>query len=371
MSRRVAQILTILGVVCAFVLVWFVWMFYQFSYRPLRLAGVTSVKVYPNTGIKILAKRLYSKNLIKHPTLFTFFAEFRSSGKHLRFGEYRIRPGMSARNLLDNIMLGKNLVKHRVTLIEGWTFRNIMQHLQKDPNLRNTLNGLTAQQIMAKVDPAQKHPEGLIFPDTYTFTWGNTDLDVLKRGYQRMQNIINSEWPQRSKNLPYRDAYKALIVASMVEKEAAVANERDKIAGVIVRRLKKRMRLQIDPTVLYGLQKPYGSVITKRDLRTKTPYNTYRHYGLPPTPIAMPSKASIIAALHPSSGTALFYVSRGDGTHIFSDTYRGHLLAVNQYQRGSEHQRAFQLKDLDVIPGHLRRAPLIEFASYILCFMCL
>ena len=175
-----------------------------------------------------------------------------------------------------------------------------------------------------------------------------------------MRQVIAKQWVLRKKNLLYTKPYQALIVASMIEKEVKVAGERSKVAAVILRRLKKKMRLQIDVTVLYGQHKPYGTTITKQDLKTKTPYNTYTRYGLPPTPIAMPSEASIFAALHPSNGTALYYVARGDGTQVFSNTYQQHLSAVNQYQRGEQKTLKFQPAWLDMISVTMGKGVLMK-----------
>jgi UPF0755 protein len=364
MSRRVAQILAFGGIFFAFSLICAVWMWYRFNYTPLYTYVQTSVKVYPNTGIQTLGKSLYQKGLIEHPHLFVLFAKLRGNNKRLRFGEYYIKPGMSAASLLDNITRGKGIRQHNVRLVEGWRFKDIMQYLNKDPNLRHDLKGLSPHQIMEKLDDSKKNPEGLIFPDTYSFAWGSSELDILKKGYQKMHQVMSQLWPTRAKGLPYKKPYQALIIASMIEREVQAASERAKVAAVIFLRMKKRMRLQIDATVLYGLNKSYGSVITRSDLKTKTPYNTYTRYGLPPTPIAMPSEASIIAALHPGHGDALYYVARGDGTHVFTDTYQGHLSAVNRYQRGD--QKGLKLTYSKGVVNYLQKGAYMKYAPYFL-----
>ncbi len=195
--------------------------------------------------------------------------------------------------------------------------------------------------LMSTLGYPYNSPEGLFFPDTYLYTWGNKDTKILRQAYQHMQNFLNQQWEQKAENLPYKDAYQALIVASLIESETHVASERPLIAGIILQRLKKQMYLQIDPTVLYGVNKPFGSKITQDDLHNDNPYNTYRHYGLPPTPINMPSAPSIQAALHPIYTNALYYVARGDGTHTFSATYIQHLAAIKKNRDWQEEQKNF------------------------------
>jgi len=317
----------VLAVMIAIVLTW-----YRTLFSPLPMTQSMTIKVYPQTGIDALANDMHQRGLIEFPRILIKAARWSKKASQLKFGEYRIEPGQSAWQVLDQIIAGKGMVKHRITFIEGWTFARMKKALNDDPNIRHTLANKTDAQIMSTMHSSYSHPEGLFFPDTYQFVWGNRDVDILQHSYDKMQRFLSSQWRTRAKRLPYRDAYQALIVASLIEKETAVASERPKVAAVIVRRLKVRMRLQVDPTVLYGLNKPYGAPITKKDLRTKTPYNTYMVYGLPPTPIDMPSAASIKASMHPANIKALYYVSKGDGTHQFSMNYRAHLAAVKAFQ---------------------------------------
>jgi len=192
---------------------------------------------------------------------------------------------------------------------------------------------LTDAEILAAIGAEEKHPEGLFAPNTYVIEEGERDLDILRRLYQRQKRILAEEWAGRESGLPYNNAYEALIMASIIEKETGVAEERAQIAGVFVRRLQVGMRLQTDPTVIYGVGERYKGDITRAHLREDTPYNTYRRAGLPPTPIANPGRAAIHAALHPAEGDALFFVATGDGRHIFSATLAEHNRAVNRYQR--------------------------------------
>jgi len=222
---------------------------------------------------------------------------------------------------------------HTVTLVEGWTFRQVLAELERHPDITATLAGKNDREIMALIGSEHEHPEGRFFPDTYFFTKGTTDLAILKRAYRRMQAVLDAQWSSRAKGLPLRTPYDALILASIIEKETGRADERTIIAGVFTRRLGQGMPLQTDPTIIYGMGEAFDGNIRRKDLVANTPYNTYLHAGLPPTPIAMPGAASIYAALHPNDDSSLYFVSRGDGTHVFSKTVKEHNRAVDLYQR--------------------------------------
>lgn len=368
MSKRVAQILALIGLFFSFVLLSLVLSWYQFSYRPMNVTNRETVKLYPNTGIQALANRLYRKGLIQSPHWFVLFAYLHGDNNQLRFGEYHVRPGMTALQLLNNMRQGRDTVLQMIRFIEGWTFRDIMTYLNHNPNIRHTLTGLSPSAVALKLGIGSKNPEGLIFPDTYSVAWDSADVSILQRSYARMKNTLATLWAQRAKNLPYKNSYQALIVASMIEKEVKVSRERSKVAAVILRRLKKRMRLQIDATVFYGRNKSYTQALTKQDLRVKTAYNTYRNYGLPPTPISMPGKAAIIAALHPAKSDALYYVSRGDGTHVFSKTYKQHLSAVRRYQRSSSVESTAAGHEI-ITPAVVKKMVLMKLIPYIMYFI--
>jgi len=339
-QRGFKQFLFYLVVALIFIPVCLFFIWHRVMYKPLLTRGeVTSIKVYPGSTIHDIANGLNQRGLMTHPRFFVFDARLSGFARQLRFGEYRITPGMSASQLLSNIVSGKGLVKYNVTFIEGWTFQDIKNLLEQNNNIRHLLKNKTNKEIMRMFGHPGQHPEGRIFPDTYMYVWGNTDLEILQKAYQRMQSFLSEQWENRADNLPYKNAYQALIVASLIEKETSLPVERPIIASVILRRLKKRMRLQVDPTVLYGLKKSYASVISKRDLRSNTAYNTYKIYGLPPTPIDMPSAASIIAALHPAHTNYLYYVSRGDGSHEFSVNYKQHLSAVHRFRKQKREAR--------------------------------
>jgi UPF0755 protein len=219
-----------------------------------------------------------------------------------------------------------------VQFIEGWTFKDMRAALAQAERLQKVTGEWTSEQVMAAVGTEGEHPEGRFFPDTYAFTSSETDLDLLKRAFNRMETVLAEEWAAREEGLPYDNPYEALIMASIVERETGAPHEREQVAGVFVRRLQKGMRLQTDPTVIYGMGDSYQGRIGRKDLRTHTPYNTYRINGLPPTPIALPGREAIHAALHPDDGDALYFVARGDGTHKFSRTLAEHQKAVREFQ---------------------------------------
>ena len=278
----------------------------------------------PGAGITALSKVTY------RPIYFLGLAILRGDTRHLKAGEYRILQGTTPNQLLEQVVQGRVLF-HPVKLLEGWTFQQFLTTLRAQPRLLQTLQGLPVETIMEKVGAAGEHPEGRFFPDTYQFTAGTTDLTLLKQAYHVMQKRLAAAWDKRDTDTSYSTPYEALIVASLIEKETAVDSERPMVAEVILNRLKKKMLLQIDPTVIYSLGDRYTGKLRKNDLSVDSPYNTYRYAGLPPTPIAMPGAASIHAALHPTAGEQLYFVAKGDGKHYFSKTLAEHNQAVKTY----------------------------------------
>jgi UPF0755 protein len=224
------------------------------------------------------------------------------------------------------------MVQYSLTLVEGWNFRQVRAALAKDEKLEQTLNGLSDSQVMDKLGHSGIFPEGRFFPDTYRFVRGMTDADLLKKAYDRLDEVLAKEWNQRAADVPYTEPYQALIMASLVEKETGVPQERGQIAGVFVRRMEMGMLLQTDPTVIYGLGDRYNGKLTRAHLKEPTPYNTYMIAGLPPTPIAMVGREAIHAALNPADGNSLYFVARGDGSHVFSDDLDAHNNAVREFQ---------------------------------------
>ena len=275
--------------------------------------------------------RLEAEGVLEDAFWLRLYWRLNLAGQSLHSGEYRLMPGMTARDMIGLWKRGE-VVQYSLTLVEGWNFRQLRSALQNQSKLEQTLDGLSDADIMERIGAAGLHPEGRFFPDTYRFTRGTSDLELLRRAYTRLEQVLDEEWQQRSEGLPYKDAYQALIMASIIEKETGVPHERGEISGVFVRRLARGMLLQTDPTVIYGMGETYRGRITRNDLRTPTPYNTYTNLGLPPTPIAMVGREAIHAALHPLDGTSLFFVARGDGSHVFSDTLDQHNRAVREYQ---------------------------------------
>lgn len=263
--------------------------------------------------------------------LIRLYARATGLARHLSVGEYRVLPGDNLLLLLQRIDSG-DVIHHSFTLVDGWDFREVKAALAKAPSLQHRLVDMSNAQVAAALQLSTSKVEGWLAPNTYFYTLGASDLDLLKRAYQLQQQLLGDLWKQRAEKLPYKTPYDALIMASLVEKETAVRAEMPKIAGVFVSRLRKGMRLQTDPTVIYALGTSYNGRISYRDLRIDSPYNTYRSYGLPPGPIAMPSKLAITAALHPDVTGALYFVAKGDGTHQFSRTLKAHNAAVRRYQ---------------------------------------
>lgn len=306
---------------------------YDFFYSGIH-TNVSSFKVYSGEPAPTVIKRLYQEKIIRHPWIFNMMLILQSDRQRLSFGEYQIEPTLSPSQLLSHMIKGTGLIKHRITLVEGWTFSDIRNALSADPDLKKTITTLNDGSIVSLFEKkdAPSSPEGLFYPDTYFFTWENTDTSVLKTAFQKMQILLQTAWRSRADHLPYQNAYQALIAASLIERETAILAEKPIIASVILNRLQKNMRLQIDPTVQYGLHESFSHTITQKDLDTKTPYNTYLISGLPPTPICMPSRSSIEAALHPVQTRYLYYVATGNGGHYFSESYAQHIQAVEKYR---------------------------------------
>lgn len=262
-------------------------------------------------------------------------AWFRLSGQArlIKAGSYEIVPGTSPRRLLSMLVRGEETLKS-VTLVEGWTFSQVLQSLQKAEQLTPDTLALSPEIIMEKLGKPGVHPEGRFFPDTYTYAKGSSDLAVLKRAARAMDRRLEAAWTVRSPDTPLKSPDEALILASIVEKETGKPSDRGQIGGVFTNRLRVGMPLQTDPAVIYGLGSQFDGNLRKRDLQQDTPYNTYTRTGLPPTPIAMPGKAALLAAVQPAPTKALYFVSRGDGTSEFSENLDGHNRAVNKYIRG-------------------------------------
>ena len=327
--RKIGLIFGLLGILA--ISLWLVIIFYLFNFSPLIKSGDAMTTIVPSsTGTNRLMSQLHKQKLITYPLLWQPFVFVRTYTRRLRMGEYEIQRGMTLAQLLRRIVKGRVYVRH-ITIPEGWSYRKLVRLLAANSYLKHNICQLDDRQLLQKLGSSQLKPEGLFYPDTYYYTWGDSDIDILQQAYIKMKHVLAYAWRRRQSGLVYKNAYEALIVASLIEKESAVYNERPVIASVIINRLREKIRLQIDPTVIYALGDRYEDRLTRQDLKTPSPFNTYMHKGLPPTPIALPSKSSIHAALHPAHTHYKYYVARGDGSHKFSVTYRQHLQAVKKY----------------------------------------
>ncbi|GJL80987.1 MAG: hypothetical protein DHS20C01_06210 [marine bacterium B5-7] len=288
--------------------------------------------------LKSFARELRRAGVIQEAYSLQAYARYKDVATRIKAGQYRFDDGISQIDLLDKIVSG-DVVTYHVQFIEGQTFRQLRDVLTDVKNLEQLATGMTNDEVMTLLGFADQHPEGRFFPDTYRFIAGDSDVDILTRAHRKMAQVVDDEWQARAQGLPLQNSYQALILASIIEKETGLASERSTIAGVFINRLKKNMRLQTDPTVIYGIGDAFDGNLTRRHLKTDTPYNTYTRRGLPPTPIAMPGRESIHAALHPESTTALYFVSRGDGSHQFSSTHAEHIRAVRKYQLNGKSNR--------------------------------
>lgn len=305
----------------------------QYLETPLTLPDEpVVVDIEPGRSLQQLVSELASDGYLRWPQAMALWARWHGYDRRLRSGEYALTTGLTPRTLMDLLMSGR-VVQYPVTLVEGWTVRQALESLWQRDNITATLVDQSDEAIHAALDTSLPALEGSLFPDTYFYTKGTTDLAILRRASQRLEQVLAEEWQHRAVGLPYESPWQALTMASIIERESGYQAEKQDIAGVFVRRLQAGMRLQSDPTVIYGMGSRYDGVIYRSDLNTTTAYNTYRIHGLPPTPIALAGRDSIHASLQPREGTALYFVSRGDGSHQFSDTLEEHNAAVQRYLR--------------------------------------
>lgn len=303
---------------------------------PIIVAGGKPVEftIAPGTGVIGVARQIADAGAPLDPFLFTLLAHGSGKGNRIKAGSYALKPGATPLRLLEQLVRGE-FVQESLTIIEGWSFRQMRQAIAEHQGLKHDTANLSDSELLARLtdDDEFTAPEGLFFPDTYLFAKGASDMQIYRQAFTLMSKRLNEAWSKRDPSLPYRTPYGALIMASIVEKETGQQSERGMIAGVFVNRLKAGMLLQTDPAVIYGMGERYQGVIRKSDLLTDTPYNTYIRKGMPPTPISLPGAASLAAAMNPDKTDALYFVARGDGTSHFSSNLNAHNQAVNQYQR--------------------------------------
>jgi UPF0755 protein len=307
---------------------WMLW----FALSPIELPSpTTEFSIRPGSALRSATRQIVDAGVQLPDWKFNLLARAYGESDRLKAGTYEVSTGVTPLSLLRKITRG-DYAQTEILFVEGWTFRQMRDAMNAHASLKHDSAELSDAQIMAKLGAAEAFPEGMFFPDTYVFAKGSSDIAVLAHAYRRMEKQLAAAWTGRVPDLPFGDPYEALILASIVEKETGQASDREQIAGVFINRLKRGMKLQTDPAVIYGLGEKFDGNLRKRDLETDTPFNTYTRKGLPPHPIAMPGFASIAAVMRPASTDALYFVSRGDGTSEFSRTLVEHNRAVAKHQ---------------------------------------
>lgn len=330
--KWVARILGLLILVGSLFAGW-AWMEYRaFIATPLTIdAGSMVYQVERGATLGSIAADLQAAGIIDDARHLRWYGRYTGQASRVRAGEYRLTDDLVPDTLLALLVSGRS-IEYQLTLVEGWNIRQVMAAVAAHDALVHTVSDLDGAALMERLGRPGVHPEGRFFPDTYSFLRGTTDLAFLTRAMERMDEQLAEAWAARADGIPLKTPEEALILASIVEKETGLASERPDIAGVFTRRLHKGMKLQTDPTVIYGMGERFDGNIRRKDLREDTPYNTYVHRGLPPTPICMPGREALDAAVNPADGKSLYFVARGDGSHAFSDTLKQHNAAVRKYQ---------------------------------------
>lgn len=328
LSIRLASIAALVLIVVGCI----AWLGYQSAIKaPVVTAGPVTIEIEKGDSFNRITQKLVDAKLAIQPLWFKLLAIQEHAYNQLKTGEYELASGLTMSEILFLFMLGKT--KHySLTIPEGWSYKRLAAVIADDQKLAHTIDPNNGEVLMLKMGGETKNPEGLFFPDTYFYEKHTADVALLKRAYQKMQSTIAQEWRNRAADLPFKTPYEALTLASIVEKETAIPAERPMIAGVFIRRLQQGMPLQTDPTVIYGMGEHFHGNIRHDDLLYPTPYNTYLIKGLPPTPIALPGLDAIRAVLHPAQSKHLYFVAKGDGSHVFSATLKEHNRAVVKYQ---------------------------------------
>jgi UPF0755 protein len=326
---RALGVLVLLGVLAAGAAAWWAWRALD---QPGPAAAEVVMEVPPGAALSRVAQRLQEAGIVEHARLFEWYGRATGQAVKVRAGEYRFPPHSTPREVMARLVSGE-VVLHALTIVEGWNFRQVQAAIAAHDAIAPQVAELPDAEIMARLGKPGVSPEGWFLPETYRFARGTTDLELLRMAHEAMQEALAETWMARAEDLPLESAYEALVLASIIEKETGLADERREIAGVFARRLERGMRLQTDPTVIYGLGPEFDGNLRRADLRRDTPYNTYTRHGLPPTPIAMPGRAALAAAVDPADGKALYFVATGrpDGSHYFSETLAEHNRAVARY----------------------------------------
>jgi len=330
--------IALLGLSIATILVWQQW--YSLENQPLALDQTETITVDRGSSLMPVMRQLEAEGIIEDARVVRIWARLADRGRNIKAGEYELQPGMTLPELITRLEQGE-VILHRFTIVEGWTFRQLRAALARQEKLTHTIQDMDDSAVMAALGSEALHPEGWFLPETYRFPRGTTDLQILRTAHEAMVDTLERLWADRDGGLPYDSPYEALIMASIVERETGKAGERNKVAGVFTRRMREGMRLQTDPTVIYGVthvteDPDFDGRLRHRHLRQDTPYNTYTRHGLTPTPIAMPGLASLQAAVQPEESEYLYFVSRNDGSHHFSRTLSEHNRAVRRYQLGED-----------------------------------
>ncbi len=327
----VNEIIGIVLVVSSFVTAWILLDYYRFTIKPLTGESVAvDYEIKAGESISSLSVDFAQRGWIRHPLYLKFYAR-QNNLQDIKLGHYQLMPQQTISEVLQKFVTA-DVELRKITIIEGWTSAQMLEAIRQHPDIRQTLADKSLQEIMGLLGNDELHPEGQFLPDTYAFARDTTDLEILQTAHKALNDTVQNLWQQRQQNLPINAPYDALILASIVEKETGVAAERPLIAGVFITRLRKNMKLQTDPTVIYGMGDKYKGNIRKKDLLKDTPYNTYVHKGLTPSPISLAGADAILAATQPDEQGYLYFVAKGDGTHYFSRTLQEHNDAVRKYQ---------------------------------------
>ncbi len=327
--RRLLALIVLVGIALGGAAYWWLHQPLELGTQPLELA------IEPGTTPRGIARDAVAAGVRTDARLLYAWFRFSGQDRAIKAGNYEIPPGTTPIGLLQKLARGEEALR-AFTLVEGWNWRQVRQALAREEQLQHDAATLTDEALMAQLGRPGVHPEGRFFPDTYAYAKGSSDIALLRRALHAMDRHLVAAWAQRAADTPLKSADEALILASIVEKETGKASDRGRIASVFTNRLRAGMLLQTDPTVIYGLGEKFDGNLRRRDLQTDQPWNTYTRAGLPPTPIAMPGKASLLAAVQPDPTGALYFVAKGDGTSHFSASLQEHNRAVNRYQRGQQ-----------------------------------